>query len=155
MDTVEVSPANAEFLRETEEFLHSRIPITRMMGVKVEECDAEKLVLSAPLGINHNHLGTAFGGSLASVAVLAGYGFLWTRIVNRDCHIVIRDSSTRYLHPVTRDIRAVCRPPDDEAWTAFMRCFEEKRKARIRLHVTVEEDGRVCLDFEGEYVALA
>ena len=30
------------------------------------------VVLTAPLEINHNHLGTAFGGSLAALATLAG-----------------------------------------------------------------------------------
>jgi thioesterase domain-containing protein len=42
----------------TQELLHARIPITRAMGVKVEDYDGERLVLSAPLAANVNHLGT-------------------------------------------------------------------------------------------------
>src|SRR5690606_33240492 len=58
---------------ETEAFLHAKIPLARAMGVRVERCDSEGLVLTAPLEPNHNHLGTAFGGSLAALATLAGY----------------------------------------------------------------------------------
>jgi len=40
------------------------MPITRAMGVRVEDYGGRRLVLSAPLEANFNHLGTAFGGSL-------------------------------------------------------------------------------------------
>ena len=62
--------------RRIQEVLHSKIPITRAMGVRVAEYDGRRLVLSAPLDANVNHLGTAFGGSLNALAVLSGYGLL-------------------------------------------------------------------------------
>jgi putative thioesterase YiiD len=62
--------------RQIQELLHSKIPITRAMGVKVEDYDGRRLILSAPLDANVNHLGTAFGGSLNALAVLSGYGLL-------------------------------------------------------------------------------
>ena len=68
---------SAERLRETEEFLCAKIPLTRAMQVRVEGYDKSGLVLTAPLAANHNHLGTAFGGSLAALVMLAGYALLW------------------------------------------------------------------------------
>ncbi|RYD36752.1 MAG: DUF4442 domain-containing protein [Verrucomicrobiaceae bacterium] len=145
-----------ELLRkETEEFLHEQIPISRAMGVRLEDCDVGKLALVAPLDVNHNHLGTAFGGSLGAVATLAGYTLLWVRMAERNSHIVIRDSRIRYLHPVRQEIRAICHEPDGKKFAAFMKCFREKGKARIRLKVTVSEADRTCLEFEGEFVAMA
>ncbi|MCA1850796.1 MAG: thioesterase domain-containing protein [Acidobacteria bacterium] len=44
--------------RQIQELLHSKIPIS----VRVEDYDGRRLVLSAPLAENVNHLGTAFGG---------------------------------------------------------------------------------------------
>ena len=85
---------------ETEAFLHAKIPLARAMGVRVERCDSEALVLTAPLEPNHNHLGTAFGGSLAALATLAGYAFLWRELRDPDAHIVIRRSELDYRHPV-------------------------------------------------------
>jgi len=71
-------------LQETERFLHEQIPLTRAMGVRVRSWDGEKLWLSAPLEPNHNHLGTAFGGSLSALATLAGYSLLWLLLGDRE-----------------------------------------------------------------------
>lgn len=141
-------------LRETERFLHEQIPITKAMGVEVAVCDETQLMLTAPLEANHNHLGTAFGGSLSAIATLAGYGLLWIQLADRSAHIVVKSSSIQYHVPVRGEIRATCMAPDLEILSAFKTRFQKKGKARIRLHVTVEEDDRVCVDFEGIYVAI-
>lgn len=141
-------------LRETEDFLHAQIPITRTMGVAVEAYDENLLVLTAPLEANHNHLGTAFGGSLSAIATLAGYGLLWLKLGDRSAHIVIRDSKIRYHRPVRGMIRAVCQSPDHAGLSAFRAKFSEMGKAGISLRVTIEEEGRICVEFAGTYVAV-
>lgn len=141
-------------LKETEDFLHAQIPLTRAMGVRLVSYDEEKLILAAPLDVNHNHLGTAFGGSLVAIATLAGYSTLWLELGNRDAHIVVRKSSIDYRHPVRGEIRAVCARPSASAISSFRKKFERNGKARIKLHVTVEEEGQVCINFEGVYVAI-
>src|SRR5882757_2142143 len=87
-------------LREIEDYFHTKIPLTRAMGVKVESWDGSALVLTAPLTLNHNHLGTAFGGSLSTLATLAGYGLLWLLLDDPKVHVVIRDSAIRFRKPV-------------------------------------------------------
>lgn len=141
-------------LAATERFFHEQIPLTKAMGVRVEEHDGRQLVLSAPLEANHNHLGTAFGGSLAALATLAGYGLLWLELGNRDAHIVIRRSELDYRHPVTGPLRAICRKPPEAELAAFRATFAKAGKARVRLEVTVEEQGRVCMTFVGTFVAI-
>ncbi len=59
-------------LQGIESYLHREIPITAAMGIRVESYNEKELVLTAPLEPNHNHLGTAFGGSLSAIATLAG-----------------------------------------------------------------------------------
>jgi thioesterase domain-containing protein len=139
---------------DAENFLYAQIPLAKAMGVRVVAANADRVVLSAPLDANHNHLGTAFGGSLNAVAVLAGYAFLWLRLGDRDAHVVVRRSSIDYRRPVTGEIRAVCIAPDEAAIAAFQTRFAQKGKARITLDVTIEEAGAVCVTFQGEYVAL-
>lgn len=141
-------------LAATERFLHEQIPLSRAMGVKVEAHDDAGLVLTAPLDANHNHLGTAFGGSLAALATLAGYALLWLELGNRDAHLVIRRSELDYRHPVTGPLRAICRRPPDAELAAFRATFAKAGKARIRLGVTVEEAGRVCMAYQGTFVAI-
>ena len=141
-------------LAETERFFHEQIPLTKAMGVRVEAHDGRQLVLTAPLVANHNHLGTAFGGSLAALATLAGYGLLWLELGNRDAHIVIRRSELDYRHPVAGPLRAICRKPPEAELAAFRTTFAKAGKARVRLEVTVEEQGRVCMTFLGTFVAI-
>jgi thioesterase domain-containing protein len=145
---------NETLRRETEAFFHAQIPITRAMGVAVERFDAEALVLTAPLAVNHNHLGTAFGGSLSAIATLAGYGVLWMLLDDRSCHIVVKNSTIHYHRPVRGEIRAIGKCPDAAAFSIFRNRFKKKGKARIRLHVLIEENGEACVEFEGVFVAL-
>lgn len=141
-------------LHETEAFFHEQIPITRAMGVRVSEWDGRRLVLEAPLAANHNHLGTAFGGSLASLATLAAYGLVWLELRDPTFHVVVRQSSIQYLRPVRQVLRAVCQRPEDAVVTAFREALAAKGKARIELRVTIEDDGQVAAEFTGTFVAV-
>ena len=140
--------------RQIQELLHSKIPITRAMGVRVEDYDGERLVLSAPLEANVNHLGTAFGGSLHALAVLSGYGLLWLELKDTECHIVIRKSTISYERPVRGEIRAFCVRPGADALEEFKRTFHQKGKARIALSATIEDQGETAVRFEGIFVAI-
>ena len=140
--------------RRIQVLLHSKIPITRAMGVRVAEYDGRRLVLSAPLDANVNHLGTAFGGSLNALAVLSGYGLLWLELRDDDCHIVIRESSISYERPVRGEIRAACALPESGVLEEFKQTFHQKGKARIALAATIEDEGVTAVRFRGTFVAL-
>jgi thioesterase domain-containing protein len=137
-----------------QELLYRVMPITRAMGVVVESYDGARLVLTAPLEANVNHLGTAFGGSINTLAVLSGYGLLWIELEDTECHLVLRESAISYERPVRVELRAVCVRPEAEALDAFRERFREKGRARIALDATVEEDGRVAARFRGTFVAM-
>ncbi|MDQ6912473.1 MAG: thioesterase domain-containing protein [Verrucomicrobiota bacterium] len=141
-------------LRAMEEFLHRRIPLTCAMGVRVTPDTAHRFAVEAPVSLNYNHLRTAFGGSINAVATLAGYGFLWLEL-RETAHVVIADSSIRFLRPINEMIRAVCLPPADSDWREFHATFHEKGKARLSLKVSVEEKGIRAAEFEGLFFAIA
>lgn len=145
---------DAAQLKETERFFHDQIPLTRAMAVTVESYDENGLVLSAPLTANHNHLGTAFGGSLSAIATLAGYGLLWLKLGDHRAHIVVRSSRIRYRHPVRETIRAIAQPPPAAILAAFITKFQSTGKAAIRLRVIIVENDRSCVEFDGLFVAL-
>ena len=141
-------------VRQIQELLHSKIPLTRAMGVRVEDYDGARLILSAPLAANVNHLGTAFGGSLNALAVLSGYGLLWLELQATECHIVIRDSAISYERPVRGELRAICVRPEAAALAQFKQTFQQKGKARIALSATIEDQGITAVRFQGTFVAL-
>ena len=143
---------SAETLRATEQFLHEQIPLTRAMQVRVESFDDRQLTLAAPLDANHNHLGTAFGGSIAALAMLTGYVLLWLKLGDRSAHIVISESSLQFRRPVQGELRATClRQPDELA--AFRETFARTGKARLKLDVVIEANGETAVAFTGLYVA--
>ncbi|WP_035611617.1 YiiD C-terminal domain-containing protein [Haloferula sp. BvORR071] len=139
---------------DIENFLYGKIPLTKAMEMRVEYYEDDKLVITAPLSVNHNHLGTAFGGSLAAIATLAGYALLWLELGDKEAHIVIRSSKVSYDRPVRGEIRAICLRPSEATLARFRKNYERSGKGRIKLGVTIEEEGNVCVDFEGIYVAI-
>ena len=143
-----------DVLRESTAYLHEQIPLTQAMGVEVAAYDRTQLVLTAPLALNHNHLGTAFGGSLNALATLAGYALLWLELKDRTAHIVIRKSSIQFHHPVHGELRAECRVPNETALAEFHQAFARKGKARLELRVAIVEEGTVAVEFTGTFVAL-
>ena len=141
-------------LREAEEYFHNRIPLTRAIGLRVTESNADRFAVEAPVSLNSNHLGTAFGGSINAVATMAAYGFLWMRLRERAVDVVIHGSSIRFFHPVTEIIHAICTSPDPKEWQSFEATLHAKGKARIALHVRIEERGRDVAKLEGTFVAI-
>ncbi len=140
---------------DAEQYFHEKIPLTRAMGLRVVAHDENQFVVEAPVALNSNHLGTAFGGSINAVATLAGYGLLWLELREKAAHVVVAESSIRFLRPVRETIRAICRRPAPEEWTAFQRHFAGKGKARLTLRVTVVEGDQSAAEFEGIFVARA
>ncbi|MEO8350933.1 MAG: YiiD C-terminal domain-containing protein [Chthoniobacteraceae bacterium] len=136
-----------------EEMLGTKIPLARAMGVRIVECAPACVIITAPLALNRNHLGTAFGGSLHALATLAGYGLVWTLINDPAAHVVIRESHVRYEHPVRGELRAVCLAPAEAKTAQFLRQFRRKGKARVSLRSTIEENGITAVEFNGIFVA--
>src|SRR3982751_1707216 len=106
-------------LLNAEQFLHEQIPITRAMGLRVVANDENGFAVEAPVALNSNHLRTAFGGSINAVATLAAYGFLWVELNDAAAHVVVAESSIRFLRPVRETIRATCLRPDANELEAF------------------------------------
>lgn len=136
-----------------EQLFHEKIPLTRAMGVRVASYDGDTLTLTAPLEPNHNHLNTAFGGSLHALATLSCYGWLWLEVQDENAHIVVRESTVSYRRPVTGELRASCYRPPKEEVDQFKANFAAKRKARLELKATIEEKGEVAVRYVGEFVA--
>src|SRR3954468_16912983 len=110
-------------LAAAEKYLHEQIPLTRAMGLRVVASDQNGFVLEAPVALNSNHLRTAFGGSINAVATLAAYGFLWMELNDASVHVVVAESSIRFLRPVRETIRATCPRPEDSVLAEFRRHF--------------------------------
>lgn len=138
-----------ELLQKT---LWHEIPLTRAMGLQVEEASSGLVRLRFPLEPNHNHKMTAFGGSLYSAAVLAGWGVAWCALRERGvaAQVVVAGSVERFVKGVSGDFMAEC-DSDPGIWGDALRVLQRKGRARVVLESRVLCGGDVCVDFQGTY----
>jgi thioesterase domain-containing protein len=150
----EMIAPSVETLKDLERTLHTEIPLTRAMGVSVAHFDATGLTLRAPLEPNINHKSTAFGGSLATLATLAGWGLLQLLLREQQpVTVVIQESSVQYLRPVAEDMQATCAMPQAGELEKFLRTLARKGMARIELEVLIPAGGETAVIFRGRFVA--
>lgn len=140
--------------RALDSYVYKHIPLTQAMQVHSVSLDAQGLILSAPLAANHNHQASAFGGSLASLAMLAGWGLLWLALEHgRGIVIVVRDTHMEFLRPVKGELQAKCALPISGAWDRFNHTLARRHKSRLGLHVEIICKAVVCARCTGQFVA--
>ena len=139
-----------------EAYLHEHIPVSAAMGTRVVQATPEGVVLAAPLAPNVNHRDTAFGGSVAALAILAGWTLVHLRLHEEGIHArtVIQTTHMRYLVPVEDAFEAHATPPSERAWHRFLAALERRRRGRVRLQVEVRCFGQLVATLEGAYVAM-
>ncbi|MDQ7053436.1 MAG: YiiD C-terminal domain-containing protein [candidate division KSB1 bacterium] len=143
-------------LGEIEAYLHQTFPFARSCGLRLAEYNGEFLRLQAPLQQNSNHHNTAFGGSLASFGILAGWTLLHMKLREHDIdsQLVIQKSRMDFLAPVSRDFETLALIPTDDAWRRFLNTLNRRGKARIHVCSQIIVGDRVAGVHEGAYVAL-
>ena len=139
------------FLQTT---LIDKIPLARPMGIEVLNASSDCVCLKAPLEGNTNHQGTGFGGSIYSLAVLAGWGLLtaWLKECDFDGVVVIKTAAMDYRKPVTGEMRAACCFDDGDGLARLERMLATKGRGRIDLLVSVQVAGEEVAGLRGEYV---
>ena len=140
--------------KRLEAYLHNHIPLVRHMQLRVENWNDSGLTLGAPLLPNINHEGTAFGGSLESLAMLACWGLVWLLLENEPTlHIVVAESSMRFLRPVSSTLNAHCAIPDESTRRNFFAMRHRRHKARIKLQARIVQENVLYTEFSGQFVA--
>ena len=145
---------------ELTEYLHMHIPVSAAMQVRAEVVDWDRLALVFPLAPNLNHNSTAFGGSLSSALMLAGWSMTHNRLrhLGYDTALVVSRSETRFLAPVASDFVATCEHSDDEAWSFFRECLDRKGRAKLRVSTQVclcdQPEAKPAATMTGAFVAI-
>lgn len=136
--------------------LLDQIPLSRAMQLDIAELADDRIVLAAPLAPNLNDKGCAFGGSIASLLTLAGWGLISGALHQAGiaCGVYIQDSHLRYLKPGWEDLRAEARL-DPKALDSFVEQFRAKGKARIEVHSDLHSGEVHAASMAARYVALS
>ena len=141
-------------IKELQAVLNSEIPLTNAIGIKVIKYTGNAIQISAPLENNINHKSTAFGGSLYSVSVLAGWSLVYALLIENklEGHIVIHESNIRFLKPVNDTITAHCEFDNELHKNRFLKGYNRKGIARIKLTSVIKQNDQNAVIFDGTYV---
>jgi thioesterase domain-containing protein len=146
-----------ELATQFEQQLLADIPLARAMQLRVAGWDDERLRLAAPLAPNINDKGCAFGGSMASLMTLVGWGLIVLRLraLGRSCDIYVQDSMVRYMAPVWSDFVAEAQLAEGESWAAFLATLEQRGRARLSVFCRIAlDDGSAAATLEARFVAI-
>jgi thioesterase domain-containing protein len=129
------SASNQELAHDLLDAALADIPLTQAMGIRLGDYAGDRLRLLAPLAPNVNDKGCAFGGSLASLLTLAGWGLIALKLkaAGHDCDIYVQDSTIRYLAPVWSDLAAHAELAEGESWDTFFAALTARGRARVRV----------------------
>lgn len=121
--------------------LFTGMPPVKAMQIRASEFDGKVLRLTAPLAANVNDKSCAFGGSLASLMTLAGWGWLMLNLrqAGLDAEVYVADSSIRYLAPLYDDLNGEAHLREDQDWAAILRCLAERKRARAAMVADVRD----------------
>jgi thioesterase domain-containing protein len=126
------------------------------LRISITEASLEEIRITAPLAPNLNHHGTAFGGSVSAVAILAGWTLVYARLEAESQlpAIVIQHNEKRYVTPIEGAFTARARLARPEQWAHFLQGLSRHGKARTIVAVEVEGTRGISALFRGTYVAL-
>ena len=142
-------------IKELQEKLHNEIPLTKLMELKIKDYSNNQLITTAPLNINKNDKGTAFGGSLATITIISSWSLCW--LISKELgfdskNIVIIKNEHSYKKPITKDIICYTSKPSLEQINILKQKLETKKSASIKIKSFIIENNETCVEFEGYYV---
>ena len=135
--------------------MRETIPLTRSMSLEGLRYDGNELILTVPLAPNVNDKGCAFGGSLACLATVTGWGLLRLALAEQGhaADLYIQDQQTRFLAPAWGRLYARCHWTSSEKAT-FLSAYAARGKARAAVHVACTSDDLEVCTMEARYAAL-
>ena len=141
-----------------QDFMHAHVPLAKAGGITVSHYDGQSLSMTAPLALNINDKGTAFGGSLQNLSVMLCWGmtFLKAKEMNLPGDIVVASSDMQFLRPLKEDLVATVRSPAEDVLEQFSAYFKEKGRASIKYEVEVlNAAGEVCATCKAKFALLS
>lgn len=138
--------------------LAAGMPPVVAMGFGFGRCDGATLEMHAPLALNVNDKGSAFGGSMTSLMTFCGWSLvmLELELAGLQADVFVADSEVRYRAPVYADLHARAVLGPDQAWEPFLETLRQRGRSRIHMRAEVLlPEGTAAATLAGRYVAIA
>ncbi len=152
---VDVVPSQA---LQAMQALYAAMPPVAALQLRIAGFDGDALRLEAPLAAHVNDKGCAFGGSLASLMTLAGWGLVTLRLqqLGFAAEVYVADTQLHYRAPLFADLQATARLAEPDAWSGVLERLRERGRASVRIAACVTlPDGGIAAECEARFVAVA
>lgn len=118
--------------------IHDTIPLSRHMGFTINALSDQHIQVTAPLSNNVNIHGTAFAGSIYSIATLTAWALAYYTLqsINSDANLVLGEGHIKYKAPIKGDLNCQTILSDIDR-TEFLQRLEEKGRSRLILSVDI------------------
>ncbi len=132
------------------------VPLLNAMHLSFVAYADATLTMEAPLAPNINNKGTAFGGSIASICLFAGWAVSTLALAEAgiaNTEIVVYRNEMTFERPARGllSVRAWI-DPDELAACAEKLQPEDSARHRLAINVDLFHDGNRCATMEGLYV---
>jgi thioesterase domain-containing protein len=147
--------ANDSAAARLEADILGHIPLARAMQLAVPRYTGAELEMTAPLAPNINDKGCAFGGSMASLLTLAGWGLieLGLRAQALECDIYIGDSQLRYHEPVWSELRGVARFVEADALERLVASLRQRGRGYADVVCEIAGEARAAATLTARFFA--
>ena len=152
-----VDAASASHTLQALQALYAAMPPVAAMQLHIAGFDGDALQLQAPLAAHVNDKGCAFGGSLASLMTLAGWGLVTLRLqqVGLAADVYVADTQLHYRAPLFADLQATARLAQPDAWAGMLERLRERGRASIQVAACVTlPDGGIAAECGARFVVV-
>ena len=127
----------AQHLQQT---IRSTIPLSQHMGYSISTLTESSIHVSAPLENNVNIHGTAFAGSIYSIATLTAWALVYHILQTHqpNATLVLGEGQIKYRAPIKGDLQCNADISNDER-LEFLSALLDKGRSRLIVKVNIND----------------
>ena len=132
-------------------YVRGAIPIMDQMGIEVLEAGRTDVAARLPIGPNGNHFGSAYAGSLFTVAEVLGGLYASTSLVMEGAVPLVKQVTIDFRRPATTDVVARATLSEDEIARILAETAERGKSDFELLAEVTDEAGTLVASTRGLY----
>lgn len=137
--------------QELQQTIHDTIPISKHMGFTILSLSDQHIQVSAPLPENINIHGTAFAGSIYTIATLTAWSIVYSILHESGsvADLVLGEAQIKYKAPIKTGLNCQTQITATER-TIFLQKLEQSGRSRIQINVSIND----AAYWEGKFIAI-
>jgi thioesterase domain-containing protein len=143
---------------EFEDFLHTKIPLTKQMGLRISTFNQNEIIMTSPLAPNINDKGSVFGGSSSALQIICAWTLVKLNCMTHsiDADIVIHKNETVWNTPSYSDIKVSSKFVHSPSFDDIKCKLSLKNNVKLEtLSTIMNQDNKICSEMKATYVLLA